>query len=102
MQIILWDVRKGGSGVHQLGAYGPAKQPVLAVIGIRNALAAIPGLSAETRIPASNVHQLLLDPLDDTRAGYTLTCGWQGKSSHCMQNAVRPQADVVAHRGAID
>ncbi|CAL5224846.1 g7602 [Coccomyxa viridis] len=76
--IILWDVRKGGSGVHQLGAYGPAKQPVLAVIGIRNALAAIPGLSAETRIPASNVHQLLLDPLDDTRAGYTLTCGWQG------------------------
>ena len=80
MQIVMWDIRKGRSGVHQLGAYGPAKQPVLATISMRKALASIPGLSAETHIPAPCLCQLLLDPLDDTRAGYTLGCGWQGGS----------------------
>ena len=98
MQIIMWDIRKGRSGVHQLGAYGPAKQPVLAVISIRKALAAIPGLSLETHIPDCTLHQLLLDPLNDTRAGYTLGCGWQGRPSfglhlqRCMHYAIRLHA----------
>ena len=95
MQIILWDIRKGGPRVHQLGAYGPAKQPVLAVISMQKALAAIPGLSSETHIPASNLNQLLLDPLDDTRAGYTLGCGWQGKPSRCMQDEGTPHAKYI-------
>lgn len=98
MQIIMWDVRKSRSGVHQLGAYGPARQPILAVISLRRALAAIPGLSSETHIPDANLYQLLLDPLDDTRAGYTLGCGWQGKS----KQSVQPHQQQASKQGGID
>ena len=81
VQIIMWDIRKGRSAAHQLGAYGPAKHPVLAVWQLRDALAAVPGLASETPIPDSRLTQLLLDPCDSTRAGYTLACGWQGLSA---------------------
>ena len=81
MQIIMWDIRKGRSAAHQLGAYGPARHPVLAVWQLRDALASVPGLASETPIPDSRLTQLLLDPCDGTRAGFTLACGWQGLSA---------------------
>lgn len=78
LQVVMWDIRKGRSAVHQLGAYGPATHPVLTVFRLKNALAAVPGLASETHIPDSKLTQLLLDPCDGSRAGYTLACGWQG------------------------
>ncbi len=78
VQIIMWDIRKGRSAAHQLGGYGPAKHPILAIINMRKALAAIPGLTLQTPVPNSQLTHLLLDPLNDTRAGYTFACGWQG------------------------
>ena len=92
----MWDIRKSRSGVHQLGAYGPAMQPVLAVMSMRKALAAIPGLSAETHIPKPSLFQLLLDPLDDTRAGYTLGCGWQGDAKLSLQQGMHHAIQVCA------
>jgi len=80
VQIIMWDIRKGRSAAHQLGGYGPAKHPILAIINMRKALAAIPGLTSQTPVPNSQLTHVLLDPLNDTRAGYTLACGWQGKA----------------------
>lgn len=77
----MWDIRKGRSGAPQLGAYGPAKHPILAVLRLRDALAAVPGLKAETRIPESSLTHLRLDPMADTRAGYVLANGWQGQTS---------------------
>lgn len=64
--------------MHQLGAYGLAKHLILAIINMRKVVAAIPGLALPTPVPNSQLRQVLLDPLNDSRAGYTFACDWQG------------------------
>ena len=43
----MWDVRGGRAPTAQLGAYGPARHPLLASVKLRNALAAVPGKQYE-------------------------------------------------------
>ena len=47
VQVLMWDVRGGRAPTAQLGAYGPARHPLLASVKLRNALAAVPGKQYE-------------------------------------------------------
>ena len=43
MQVLMWDVRGGRAPTAQLGAYGPARHPLLAAVRLKSTLAAVPG-----------------------------------------------------------
>lgn len=79
-QILVWDVRGGRSAAAQLGAYGPAKHPILTAFRVHDALEAVPGLAQQTRIPLRTTVDLLIDPCDPRRVAFSLGCGWHGKS----------------------
>ncbi len=74
----MWDVRGGRAPTAQLGAYGPARHPLLSAVRLRTALAAVPGLTQQTLLPRTSLESLILDPLDPRRAAFCLNCGWQG------------------------
>ncbi|EIE21323.1 hypothetical protein COCSUDRAFT_56546 [Coccomyxa subellipsoidea C-169] len=77
-QVLMWDMRGGRSPTAQLGAYGPARHPLLAAVRLRAALAAVPGLTQQTHLPGTSLLSLILDALDPRRAAFCLPCGWQG------------------------
>ncbi len=76
----MWDMRGGRSPTAQLGAYGPARHPLLAAVRLRAALAAVPGLTQQTHLPGTSLLSLILDALDPRRAAFCLPCGWQGET----------------------
>lgn len=75
----MWDVRGGRAATAQLGAHGPARHPLLAAVRLRAALAAVPGLTAQTPLPGTALQSLLLDPCDPRRVAFSLPSGWQGE-----------------------
>ncbi|BDA44553.1 hypothetical protein COCOBI_06-0290 [Coccomyxa sp. Obi] len=77
-QALMWDVRGGRAPTAQLGAYGPARHPLLSAVRLRTALAAVPGLTQQTPLPGTSLLSLILDPLDQRRAAFCLPSGWQG------------------------
>ncbi|CAL8463224.1 g2758 [Coccomyxa elongata] len=77
-QVLMWDVRGGRAPTAQLGAYGPARHPLLSAVRLRAALAAVPGLTQQTPLPGTSLLSLILDPLDPRRAAFCLPSGWQG------------------------
>ena len=80
-QVLMWDVRGGRAPTAQLGAYGPARHPLLSAVRLRAALAAVPGLTQQTPLPGTSLLSLILDPLDQRRAAFCLPSGWQGEAS---------------------
>ncbi|KAK9908096.1 hypothetical protein WJX75_002692 [Coccomyxa subellipsoidea] len=77
-QVLMWDVRGGRAPTAQLGAYGPARHPLLASVKLKNSLAAVRGLTHQTYLPVTAVRSLTLDPCDPRRAAFSLHCGWHG------------------------
>lgn len=73
-----WDLRRGGGTAVTFGGV-PHRHPSLMCIGIRNALADVPGLALQAGgIPHCSIQSFVLDPRDHTRAGFHLGCGWSG------------------------
>ena len=51
---------------------------------LQGAMGQVPGLLAQTVVPSSAVHDLLLDPGNQLRCAFHLGCGWSG-TVVCMQ-----------------
>jgi hypothetical protein len=77
-QVVVWDIRVRRCAARQLGAYGPAKHPVLATFRLHDALADVPGLAQQTIIPWRTAVTLTSDPCDPRRVAFSLGCGWHG------------------------
>eukprot|EP00887_Chlorella_sp_A99_P005412 scaffold1.g5412.t1 len=73
-----WDLRGGSGSALRFGAVGLHHHPPLGAVGLRGALAGVPGLLEQTGIPASAVQSMQLDPCDPRRLGFHLGCGWSG------------------------
>lgn len=72
----MWDLRRGNVS---FSARGAQKHSLLGVLNLLDALGEVPELVAETSIPKSALHRLLLDPQDYRFAAFQLTCRWSGK-----------------------
>lgn len=84
-QVLAWDVRCGA------GVLGTHRHPQLAAVGLLAALARVPGLTAETAVPAAMVASLALDPHDSSRIAFHLSSGWSGARLGIALSAMQPQ-----------